>query len=264
MTYAMSLRRKVAIATWSPAREGNIYGKMQIDTTLALKYLKQISDKYKSNITITHFIGKVIGTILADFPELNGRICLGKFKPEDTVDISFLVQIRDGKDLGKVKVSNIDKRSLYDISRALKVEAKELRSGTHKEHNKSLKIIKHLPTWIIRPLLNTMGYFTCVLNSSVPSLGLERKPFGVCLITSLGMLGLEEAFVPPTPFARVPFYIMIPAIKQEATVVDGKIEVRPILKLTATLDHRYIDGFAGAQVVNRIHHYFSHPEELDS
>ena len=35
-----------------------------------------------------------------------------------------------------------------------------------------------------------------------PGLGLEAFPFGSAVITSVGMMGLDEGFAPPTPFAR--------------------------------------------------------------
>ena len=38
----MTTRRKLAIATWSPPREGNIYGRISVDATEAVKYVEAL------------------------------------------------------------------------------------------------------------------------------------------------------------------------------------------------------------------------------
>ena len=56
----MSTRRKLAIATWSAPREGNIYGKLTVDATHALAYLDKVRAETGEKVTITHFVGKVV------------------------------------------------------------------------------------------------------------------------------------------------------------------------------------------------------------
>jgi pyruvate/2-oxoglutarate dehydrogenase complex dihydrolipoamide acyltransferase (E2) component len=53
----------------------------------------------------------------------------------------------------------------------------------------------------------------------------------------------------------VPVYVLVGAIKQQPAVVDGQIVPRPLLTITATIDHRFIDGFQGgtlAKVVRQV------------
>jgi pyruvate dehydrogenase E2 component (dihydrolipoamide acetyltransferase) len=73
-------------------------------------------------------------------------------------------------------------------------------------------------------------------------MGLEAFPFGSAIITNVGSFGLEEAYAPPTPFARVPVLLLVGAVKDQPTVVDGQVVVRPMLNVMATIDHRFIDG----------------------
>lgn len=44
---------------------------------------------------------------------------------------------------------------------------------------------------------------------------------------------------------------------------DTRIEIRDAVKLGATLDHRYIDGYQGAAVGKTIRECFENPELLD-
>lgn len=252
---AMTVRRKLAIATWDAPREGNIYGKLTVDATEAVAYLEHIRETTGEKVTITHLVGRAVGEALQQTPSLNGRILFGKYIPHNQVDLSFLVVLDGGKNLAKAKIENIDKKTPSDIAVELRVLAERLRTGKDDAFKKSQGPLAMLPTWIIRPLVKLTGWLTSALGIEVGALGLERFPFGSCIITSVGMFGLDEAFVPPTPFARVPVYVLIGAIKDKPAVVDGELAIRKQLTITATIDHRYIDGFQGgvlAKVVRKV------------
>lgn len=263
MVYRMSTRRKIAIASWASPREGNIYGKLILDVDPAIAYIEKLRQSTGEKITITHLVGKAVGIALAQLPDLNGQIILGKYQPHKTVDVSFLVQMDEGKDLAKVKVAQIHQKSLSEIAAELRTGAQRLRNGTDEDFNKSMNLIRILPTWLIRPLVYMIGYITSVLGWGFRSIGLEAMPFGSCIITSVGMLGLDEGYAPPTPFAHVPFYLAVPMIKRRPVVEDEQIVIRSQLDLTATLDHRFVDGYQGAVVAKVLRRLFANPELLD-
>jgi pyruvate/2-oxoglutarate dehydrogenase complex dihydrolipoamide acyltransferase (E2) component len=263
MSFHMSLRRKVAIASWSSPREGNIYGKMTIDMSNALLYIDYLREKSKERISVTHLIGRAAALAFKDCPDINGRIFLGKYYPHESVDMAFLVSLEGGKDLAKFKVSNMDQKSTAEIAKELRLGAERLRNGTDAEFERPKKLIKMLPTWIIRRILNITGYLTGCAGLDMGFLGLKKYPFGSCIITSVGMFGLDEGFAPPTPFARVPVYLTIPEVKKSAVIIDDKIVIRPTLALTATIDHRFLDGHRGAMVANVIRKFMEKPWTMD-
>src|SRR4029453_16193062 len=80
-----------------------------------------------------------------------------------------------------------------------------------------------LPTGLIRPTVWATGWLTGSLGVSVKALGLERYPFGACIVTSVGMFGVDEGYVPPTPFARVPVYVLAGAVRESPAVVGGRL-----------------------------------------
>ncbi len=263
MKYKMSTRRKLAIATWSSPSEGNIYGKLTIEMTGALAYLDYLREKKGEKVTITHLVGKAAGMALKNAPDLNGRIVFGRYIPHKTVDLAFLVALPEGSDLAKFKVCNIDQKSTIEIARELTEGAQALRKGQNTDFQKSTKVLKHLPTWLIRPLLWATGYVTGAIGLDLKPLGLERFPFGVCIVTSVGMLGIDEGFAPPTPFARVPIYLVVTRVKERPVVHNGQIVIRPELDLMATIDHRFMDGFQGAVLAKTIRHYLENPWLMD-
>lgn len=259
----MSLRRKIAIASWASPKEGNIYGKMSIDMGNALHYIDYLRKTSGKKVTITHLIGKAAGFAYKDCPDLNGRIFLGRYIPHDTVDMSFLVSLEGGKDLAKFKVRDIDKKTTVEIALELEQGAARLREGRDASFEKPKSIVRALPTWIIRPILWLSGYITGAMGLNIPLLGLEKYPFGAAIITSVGMFGLDEGYAPPTPFARVPVYLTIPEIKKRPVVIDDKIVIRPILDITATIDHRFLDGHRGAMLAKTVRKLLLSPWLMD-
>ena len=235
-------RQKLAIASWNAPMEGNIYGKLSLDATAALAYLEHVRQKTGVKVTLTHLVGKAAGMVLKQAPSLNGRIALGTYMPFESADVAFLVNLEGGNDLAKAKVCDADQKSVADIANELAAAAGRLRRGEDESFKKSQGPLKLLPTWLIRPIVHLSGWLASGLGINLPMFGLERFPFGACIITSVGMFGIDEAFAPPTPWARVPIYLLVGAVRDQAVVVDGAVVIRPMLTLTATIDHRYIDG----------------------
>jgi pyruvate dehydrogenase E2 component (dihydrolipoamide acetyltransferase) len=259
----MSARRKLAIASWSDPREGNIYGKLTVDATAALEYLDYLRKKTGEKVTITHLVGKAVGEALKRAPTLNGYLRLGAFVPHRSVDISYLVALEEGANLAKAKVCDVDQKSVSDIARELRELAEKLHKGKDEQFQKSQGPIQILPTWLIRPLLWFTGLLTSSFGISVAALGLEAFPFGACIITNVGVFGLDEGYAPPTPFARVPVYVLVGAIREAPAAVDGKVVVRKQLTLNATIDHRFIDGFQGGVLAKVMREIFDNPWKLE-
>lgn len=260
----MTTRRKLSIATWAPPNEGNIYGKLVIDASKLDAAISRLREATGEKITVTHLVGKAVAMGLAACPGLNGRIRLGTYIPHDTVDVTFLVNLEGGQDLAKAKVPETDKKSLAEIARALQQKALALRGGKDPDFEKTKGVLRILPTWILRPLVWFTGFLGGSLGWNVAPLGVEAFPFGSCIITSVGMFGIDEGYAPHTPFARVPLLLVVGAIRN-AVVADGdQAVVRPQLTLTATIDHRFIDGFQIARLAGIVRDLLENPEKLEA
>ena len=253
------IRRKLVLSTWRAPKEGNIYGKLTLDATQALSYIEAESQRTGKKLTMTHFVGCAIARAIRATPSINGYIRFGKFIPHQQVNISFLIALEGGKNLANTKVVNADVCSLEQMSQAVRGAATSLRKGEDKEFQKSQDSLSWMPTWLIRPLLWTTGWITSSLGLAVPALGLSSFPFGSCMITSVGMFGLDEGYAPHTPFARVPIIVLIGAMRETPVVRDGEVVIAPMITLTATIDHRYIDGSQGANLAKTVRRFFENP-----
>jgi pyruvate dehydrogenase E2 component (dihydrolipoamide acetyltransferase) len=255
----MSTRRKLAIATWSSPREGNIYGKLTVDAGPALRYIEELRAQTGEKVSLTHLVGRACGLALAQAPTLNGRILFGKYRPFDTVDLAFLVALDEGKDLAAAKIEHVDRKTSVDIARELRERAERLRARQDEDFESSKGLLRALPTWLLRPLVHFMGWLASGVGLDLAAIGLRKFPFGACIVTSVGMFGLDEGFVPPTPFARVPVYVLVGAVSERPAVVDGAVVPRPQVTITATIDHRFIDGFQGGVLARTMRAFFADP-----
>ena len=259
----MSTRRKLAIASWGSPKEGNIYGKLTVDAGPAVAWIEEQRERTGEKITITHLVGKACALALHRAPSRNGRILFGRFVEHRSVDVAFLVAIDGGSDLAKARIRDVDRKPVAEIAAELGARAERLKQGKDDDFEKSKGLLRALPTWLIRPLVGLIGWLASCLGLSIPALGIERFPFGSCIVTSVGMLGLDEGFAPPTPWAHVPLYVLVGALRKRPAVVDDKIVIQEQLTITATIDHRFIDGYQGAILARAVREVFADPTCLD-
>jgi pyruvate dehydrogenase E2 component (dihydrolipoamide acetyltransferase) len=81
-------------------------------------------------------------------------------------------------------------------------------------------------------------------------LKLEDLEGGTFTISNLGMFGVEQftAVLNPPQVA----ILAVGTVKEEVVVVEGEIEIAPLLRLTLTCDHRAIDGADGARFLQTL------------
>lgn len=259
----MTVRRKLAIATWGPPREGNIYGKLTLDATNVKLWLEHVRQTTGEKVTITHFVGRVVGEALAQAPSLNGYLRLDRYIPHDSVNISYLVALEEGANLAKAKVDNIDKKSVSEIAAELRQLAVRLREGKDDDFKKAQEPLRIMPVWLIRKIVWLAGLLGSSFGMRIKALGVEPFQFGSAIITSVGMFGLDEGYAPPTPFARVPVLVVIGAMKDAPMAVDGELVIRPQLTITATIDHRFMDGYQGGVLARVVRKGFEEPWALE-
>ena len=81
-------------------------------------------------------------------------------------------------------------------------------------------------------------------------LTLQDMEGGTFTISNLGMFGVEEfvAVLNPPQVA----ILAVGAVKETPVVVDGAVDVAPLMHVTLTCDHRAIDGADGAEFLRTL------------
>ena len=54
------------------------------------------------------------------------------------------------------------------------------------------------------------------------------------------------------------------AVRDRPAAVDGQVVVRPEVTITATIDHRFIDGFQGGTLARVVREFFADPRGFDN
>ncbi|MGE3758219.1 MAG: 2-oxo acid dehydrogenase subunit E2, partial [Pseudobdellovibrionaceae bacterium] len=147
-----------------------------------------------------------------------------------------------------------------EISRQLTQKSEMVRTGKDKEINRSLSQLSLVPWRLMKTVLNVSSFLNYDFNWNLNFLGFPSDPFGSVMITNVGGMGVEVAWAPLVPFARVPLLLTVGAIRPTPWAVGNKVEVRPVMKIGVTFDHRFIDGSHAAAMSYQFKKCFEDPE----
>lgn len=255
------VRRKIAAATWRPAKDGRIYARMEVDATATLAYLETLRERSGERVTVTHVVGAALGRALRQVPEIRARVVLGRIVDLEHCDIGFAVDIEQGSDLAPVKVQDVDRLTPLELARAVDAGAGRLRRGEDEAYRRSSGVVRLAPTWVMRPILSVASLLSGGLGWR--TFGQPGFPLGAAFVSNVGSLGLDEAFLAPLPFARTPVYLAIGAVQERPVVVDGTVVARPVLVLVATADHRLVDGAHAGAMATIVRELLLDPDRLE-
>jgi pyruvate dehydrogenase E2 component (dihydrolipoamide acetyltransferase) len=257
--------RKLSLGTWKAANDPTIYGMLSIDATAANRALGELNAG-SVHVTMTHLVVKAIADTLARHPECNGFVRRGAVFLRDQVDVFVLVAVAGSgdTDLSGIKIEHADRKSVLQIAQEIAAHAAEIRRGDDAALAGTKRLMGALPPWAIKPALRLASFAQYELNWDLSAIGVPRDPFGAAFVTSVGTLGLGFAFPPIVPVTRLSVNVAPGTVRDEAVVVDGKIVVRPILPVTATFDHRMIDGHHASRLARTFREILESPASLVS
>lgn len=249
--------RRMAAAMWRSPSDPSIYGSMDVDATAALAFLAAQPTK----VTITHLVARAVALALRDQPELNAKVRFwGRLEQRRTIDI--FVTVATGGDLSGARIERADEKSLAELATTINERAGRIRKGEDASYKKSRSTFAQLPWWLARPATQLSDLLVNELHLDLGKHGMPSDPFGSAIVTSVGMFGIDSAFAPFVPLARCPMLILVPEVRPRPWAVGDRVEVRPVLRLCATFDHRIIDGAAAGRFAARLTSLFAQPDAL--
>lgn len=256
--------RRVAAAIWGQPNDPQIYGDFEVDATALIAFIEQARRTTGVRVTVTHVVGKAIAHGLGENPDLNARLHRGRFIPRESVDIFFVASVAGGNEVSGIKVVGADRKSVVEIAEELVRRVERVRSGDAGDVGGSAGLIDRLPLWILGPALRFVTWLTTDRNADLRRLGLPRQAFGSAMVTSVGMFGVQKAYAPMAPLYRIPILALVSEVTLRPVVIEHEIVARPILTVTATLDHRYLDGSHAARLARSVRAYLENPAAFES
>ena len=202
----------------------HIYFAISIDMSKAIDLLKRFNRGAEKKISINDFLVFVVARVLAEQPNINCSLIDEGIVYHKDINIGVAVALEEGLIVPVLK--NTSKKSLSALSKEIK------------------KLVKLAREKKLLPDDYNGGTFT---------------------VSNLGMYGIESftAIINP-PEAAI---LAVGEIKKLPTVVteeEGteKIEIRSLMKITLSVDHRLIDGAMAASFLKRLKYYLEFPESL--
>jgi len=201
----------------------HIYFTISIDMSKAIKLLKKFNQNIEKKISVNDFLVFVVAKVLSEQPNINCSLIDEEIVYHKDINIGVAVAIKEGLIVPVLKKAN--EKDLSTLSREIKEKVKLA-------HQKKLI-----------PKDYKSGTFT---------------------VSNLGMYGIESftAIINPPEAAilavgeikRVPV-----AIKENE---EERINIRSIMKMTLSADHRLIDGAMAVNFLNRIKYYLEFSEDF--
>lgn len=250
--------RRIAASMWGPPNDPQIYGFLDIDATRLLRFLED-ARAHGHHLTPTHLVGRAIACAIEAVPDLNVRIVGTHALARPSIDIFFITAVEGGHDLSGVKIERVDTLRAVEVGEALDARGRVLKSGEDREFSRTKRMMESLPQPLLRAALKASVLLTETLQVDVPPLALHKNPFGSAMISSVGMFGLPQGFAPLAWLYDVPLLVLVGEVTERAVVVDHEVVVRSVIPISATLDHRYVDGFHVSKAMHAFRAYLEDP-----
>lgn len=122
-------------------------------------------------------------------------------------------------------------------------------------------MLPRIPALFVGLALRVLGFASYSPNLDLRWASVPRDPFGSVMVTNIGSLGLEAAYVPLVPFSRVPVLVAMGEVEDAPVAEGGCVVVKKVMRLFATFDHRVVDGAHAAKMVRIVRACLEHPFE---
>ena len=255
--------RKVASTIYKKPTDSKIYGLVDLDVTELEKY---VAKKRKEGLktTITYIITLIIGrAIRENVPELNTYVKRGKIVQREQVDGMVSVLLPGGQ-MGTVKVENADTTTIQELTDKIAQRIRDSRKGDENDAMQSKSLLANIPWPFRKWLFRLYRTITIDWGISLPGVGLDSNSFGSYVVSNIGTVGLDTGFGSLLPSSNVSLVFILGSILKKPAVVNDEVVPRRIMQLSATLDHRVVDGSHGGLLFRAIKQMAKNPEILET
>lgn len=257
--------RKIAIGTWRTAYDPSVYGTIELRMDEATRYIARFREKYNKKLTVSHMMAKAAAMVLKECPDANAILRWNRVYLRKRIGVFFQVVMTDEGahkvDLSGATLYDVENKSLVEIYDEFNDKVASVRARKDPALEKTRATFLGIPYFALNSVLRIISFLSYTLNLDLRRFGIPNDPFGSIMITNIGSLGLDTAYVPLVPYSRVPILIATGAVKDVAVVEEGKIVSGKVMRVNATFDHRFIDGFHASVMSRVLREWIEHPFE---
>jgi hypothetical protein len=213
-------------------------------------------------VSLVQVVGCALARGLTRVPDANSRVVMGAARPRDRVDVSFVVDISRGHDMGAVCVRDADLKTPREVARELFAGARDIRRGRDGALGRARTVAAHVPGPLLRVGMRMAGFIAGGLGLRVPWLRVPPHPFGSVMVSSLEAWDAPRALPPLVPFAHLGLVVTVGAASWRPWVVDGEVVPRRLIDIGLTFDHRLVDGAQMGAMIGVVRDAVERPWEL--
>ncbi len=202
----------------------HLYFSQQVNLEKLIEVRKQINKAQEEKTSVTDYIARAAVKALQKYPDFNVSLMGEKIVRYKSINIGIAVAAPGGLIVPVIKYAN--GKSVIELSQEAGILFEKARNGK------------------LKPDEYTGGTFT---------------------ISNLGMFGIDNfTAIINQPESGI---LAVSAAKDEAVVVadeagNKSIQIKPVMNITLTADHRVVDGLVAAQFVTEIQRLLENPIEL--
>lgn len=257
--------RKIAIGTWQTAYDPSVYGSLTLRMEEALRYLDAFRQATGKRATVTHLMAKAVAAVLQAMPDANAVLRMNRIYRRKRIGVFFQVVLEDPDtgdiDLSGTLIRDPETKSLAEIVDEFEAKVQQVRSRKDTDLESTRSLFRRVPSLLLNRLLKVISFVGYTLNLDLSRLGMPRDPFGSIMVTNIGSIGLQEAYVPLVPYSRVPILVALGGVEDTPVVEDGRIVPGKTMRVCATFDHRVLDGSHAATMARVLRQWIEHPFE---
>lgn len=232
--------RKMTTAVFDRPRDGKVSGAYDMDVTEAMAWLEE-QRAQGQQITPTHLVMASLGRALAEVPELNCYVRMGRVVLRKDVTVSATVSI-EGRDMGIVRVRDADRKRVQTICAEMREAVERTRARSDQRASQRGGLVPILPWPFRRWAVQLVRWLTLELGLRMPRLGVDIDAFGSVLLTNVGSLGIAYGFPALMPASNLSFVVAMGKVVERPAYINGELVPRKFMPFGATFDHRIVDG----------------------
>lgn len=244
-------------------QDADVYIDKKVDVTNLVAYMKK-KKKAEPDTTYFHALAFACAKTVYNRPFLNRYIINHNCYERDDVSLSFVAKVNfedDAKEfLSVLKVEPTD--TIDDLRNKIKDKVDKVRNNVQNDTDNTVDILDKLPKPILGiavPIIKWMDRHDFLPRDFNNNLIYNST----AILSNLGSIKCGAIYHNITNFGSNGILITFGDIHKEPMVVDGKVEIRDVIDIGATLDERIADGAYMAKSINLLEYILKNPETLE-
>ncbi len=250
-------------------QEATIYYTQQTNVEKTLAWLDAYNEAHGTKLSIFYVFLAGSVRCLATMPDAN-RFVVGRriYQRKDIV-MTFVVKRALTEDAGEttLKLRFEPTDTFDDVVGRVKGAIDKLKTSESSGSEDLSDTLTRLPRFMTRLAMWGVGvldYF-----SLLPASFIKSDPFyASAFLANLGSIKLDPVQHHLYEYGTIPFFVVVGKVKKVPWVIedaDGdRIEVKPVVESSYTLDERTTDGVYYAKVINKMLEYVADPTPLET